>query len=359
MRDMINLTPPYNYQTDDYIEYSVFNWFWFKSKQENPPTNILKLNFTTKTRKNIDKFITDDDFTLIQKDEKYSSKNKPYRIDFLYTNIAQDIVIHISSHFLSVKSFSVTFFYLKNNITYVESVKDKLIIKERKKKEVNVKLLAQDCGDYYLTDNTNIKKTDLDLKLFYDDELFETNKLIVSELDKKRSGLYILNGEPGSGKTNYIRHLISQVKKKNIVIIPSYLIGELASPALTRFLISDLSDTIIILEDAEELIMTKNDHRNNGLSNILNISDGILGDMLNIQFIITFNTSRDNVDKALLRSGRLIAEHAFGKLDKDKATAISKNIGKNIVYTEDVILTDIFNEKTTNVVKENKKISFI
>ena len=72
MRDITNLALPYVYQTDDYIEYSVFNWFWLKAS--NPPTNILKLNFTTKTRKNIDKLIDDDSFTFIQKDEKYSSK---------------------------------------------------------------------------------------------------------------------------------------------------------------------------------------------------------------------------------------------------------------------------------------------
>ena len=239
MRDITNLALPYVYQTDDYIEYSVFNWFWLKAS--NPPTNILKLNFTTKTRKNIDKLIDDDSFTFIQKDEKYSSKNKPYRIDFLYTNLTQDIIIHISSHFLNVNSFSIIIYYLKSNLSYIESIKGKLIVKERKKKEINIKLLAQDCGDYYLTDNTNIKKTELDLKLFYDDGLFETNKLIVSELEKKRSGLYILNGIPGSGKTNYIRHLISQIKKKNVIVIPSYLINEIASPSLTRFLISDLS----------------------------------------------------------------------------------------------------------------------
>lgn len=62
------------------------------------------------------------------------------------------------------------------------------------------------------------------------------------------------------------------------------------------------------------------------MSNLLNISDGILGKALNILIIATFNMDRQFIDKALMRKGRLVAEYKFGELTVDKATALVKKL---------------------------------
>ena len=43
------------------------------------------------------------------------------------------------------------------------------------------------------------------------------------------------------------------------------------------------------------------------MSDLLNISDGLLADFLHVQVICTFNHPLSMVDSALLRKGRLIA----------------------------------------------------
>ena len=58
-------------------------------------------------------------------------------------------------------------------------------------------------------------------------------------------------------------------------------------------------------EDAEKVIGDRqNSGSSVGVSNLLNLSDGILGDILNIHVIATFNMDKERIDSALLRKGR-------------------------------------------------------
>ena len=71
-------------------------------------------------------------------------------------------------------------------------------------------------------------------------------------------------------------------------------------------------DSVLIIEDAEKVVRNRNGNGNEtAVSNLLNLSDGILGDCLKTQIVATFNTERQLIDKALLRKGRLIAEYKF------------------------------------------------
>ena len=65
-------------------------------------------------------------------------------------------------------------------------------------------------------------------------------------------------------------------------------------------------NSVLVIEDAERVISDRQGHGSSaGVSNILNLTDGILGDCLNIQIIATFNMARERIDSALLRKGRL------------------------------------------------------
>ena len=70
---------------------------------------------------------------------------------------------------------------------------------------------------------------------------------------------------------------------------------------------------------------------------LLNLTDGIIGDVLGIKLICTFNTSLNNIDKALIRKGRLSLKYEFKKLAKDK---VSNIIGKTV--DKEMTLADIY-----------------
>jgi hypothetical protein len=52
---------------------------------------------------------------------------------------------------------------------------------------------------------------------------------------------------------------------------------------------------------------------------------------------------RKKIDTALLRKGRLIAEHKFDKLKVEDANKLIKHLGMEHIVTEDMTLTEIYN----------------
>ena len=93
------------------------------------------------------------------------------------------------------------------------------------------------------------------------------------------------------------------------------------------------------------------------VSNLLNISDGLLSDCLNVQIICTFNSELNMVDNALLRKGRLIARYEFGKLDVAKAQQLSKHFGFDTIVNKPMTLSEIANQH--EMVFENKQVQVL
>jgi hypothetical protein len=120
----------------------------------------------------------------------------------------------------------------------------------------------------------------------------------------------------------------------------------LSEPSIIPFLM-DQRNTVLIIEDAERVISDREGNGSPaGVSNILNLTDGILGDCLNIQIIATFNMKRERIDQALLRKGRLIAEHKFEKLNVDETNKLLTHLGKDHKVDEGMVLADIYHIDT-------------
>ena len=114
-------------------------------------------------------------------------------------------------------------------------------------------------------------------------------------------------------------------------------------------------NSILIIEDAERVIADREGNGSSaGVSNILNLTDGILGDCLNIQIVATFNMKREKIDQALLRKGRLIAEHKFTALNVDDSNKLLKSLGKEKTVDKPTTLADIYNIDEEVYKTENK-----
>lgn len=187
-----------------------------------------------------------------------------------------------------------------------------------------------------------INRTKLNLDLFYDNDFKPISETIVKRLNQKNDkGIVLLHGLPGTGKTTYLRYLIGKIKKRVLFLSPS-VAGNLMNPDFIQLLI-DHPNTVVIIEDAENIIMDRKQSSTSSVSNLLNISDGLLSDFLNVQLICTFNNALTMVDNALMRKGRLIAKYEFGKLDVAKAQQLSNHFGFDHIISKPMTVAEIAN----------------
>ena len=108
------------------------------------------------------------------------------------------------------------------------------------------------------------------------------------------------------------------------------------------------------MEDAEEIIK-HTENRSAAISNLLNLTDGLLADALNLQFLCTFNCAIDDIDPALLRKGRLELKYNFKALSKENANNLLKHLNKNVEAKNEMTLSEIYNVENDNFVKKVEK----
>ena len=213
-------------------------------------------------------------------------------------------------------------------------------------------------GDYGLElTKMDVKRTKLDLDLFYEDEFKDIHNTIIKRLNKKDDkGIVLLHGIPGTGKTTYLRYLVGKIKKR-VLFVPPDMAAHIVNPELVKLLI-DNPNCVLIIEDAENIIMQRQPGSDSAVSNLLNISDGLLSDFLNVQIICTFNSSLSVVDSALLRKGRLIAKYEFSKLSVPKAQRLSAHAGSDLRVIKPMTVAEIMNQEERSYEQDRPRIGF-
>lgn len=189
----------------------------------------------------------------------------------------------------------------------------------------NVFTLASTSAGFALSKQSVFDVDDFDINLQYNDDFVEIDEELCDFMEnKKKSGIVILHGEKGTGKSTYIRHLINEYPELKFVTIAPEMASYLSDPNFTAFMKNKLANCVMILEDCEAAIASRDDFRSNGsaVSALLNISDGLQGDELGIKFICTYNAEQENVDAALLRKGRLAVEYEFNLLSVEKTAKL-------------------------------------
>ena len=169
------------------------------------------------------------------------------------------------------------------------------------------------------------------------------DKLLEAFTIRKKKGIALLHGLPGTGKSMYIRHLIATLcENRTVVYLPNQLINCITDPGFIP-LMAEYSGAILVIEDADEAIKAR---KNGGgtVDKLLNLADGILSDFLGMQIICTFNNDIATIDEALLRKGRLIIKHEFNKLNIEAAQKLSDKLGFKTTIEEDMTLAEIYNQ---------------
>ena len=288
----------------------------------------------------------EDDFDWDENSQSFKKKDHP---DVLIIHHEKRWIMNIDDSTIRVWS---------NNFDYkalVQSVLEWIPQQKKQSKTASIDLVAFD--NHYYTISSKIKRTDVDFDTHYNDDFKEAYKKTLSFLNEQESGLIVWHGEKGSGKTTAIRHLLTHTDK-NYLLVTNSIAAHMAEPEFVAFMMEN-KDSIFILEDCEQILMNREENRFGGaISNILNMSDGLMSDIFNIKFICTFNTDIENIDEALLRPGRCFVNYEFKQLNKDKAQKLLESLGKSIDKPKDMTLAEIYNYSPTEVKEVRKKIGF-
>ena len=266
----------------------------------------------------------------------YKRQHKKFQFGKTLIIMDNHCVLELHYHYCEI-------LYDGNQSDLAEAIKALVIpFKEKQRRQpLEINLIIQNRGSLELK-AMEIKRTKIDLGLFYEDDFTGVDELIRKRVNQKNDkGIVLLHGLPGTGKTSYLRYLVGKIKKRVLFLSPS-VAGNLMNPDFIELLI-DNPNTVLIIEDAENIIMDRRYHSSSSVSNLLNISDGLLSDFLNVQLICTFNSDLTSIDQALLRKGRLIARYEFGKLGTMKAQKLSEHFGFSHKIDRPMTIAEIAN----------------
>lgn len=203
-----------------------------------------------------------------------------------------------------------------------------------------------------------IKNYDLNIGENYNDDFLEVhNKLTgwASDFKSRNNKLVLLHGEPGSGKTNYIKYILNNIADVKKIYIPPYLVNSIADPTFLP-IIKKEKESILIIEDAEKILINREDASNNSIISILlNLCDGIMADVLNFKIIATFNTDEDKIDSALKRKGRMFLKYRFDSLSEEKTKALFEKVHGEPPPKKRMTLAEIYNDENNFGEKKKEK----
>lgn len=294
---------------------------------------------TVNTALNLEKYLDDNNIPYISGVD-YQFKYYILEDDIcIVFNTAHDTVI-----FISDKSYRVP--------EWFESL---LYFKPEDKKHTYLYVVHSSHG--FTTTELSVNEMDIDIKSNYNDDLPDAE--IKHFLNSDNSGIVILHGEPGTGKSTYIRHLISEIDNRFLYLDTSCF--AYMTDASFINLLMQFKNAVIILEDAENLLKKRELSGAAHIASLLNMTDGLLGDALHFKVLCTFNAKLENIDEAVLRKGRLKTKYQFNKLSKDKVIKLLDKIGiKDEPVSDEATLADIYNiaEKVDFTKKKKKSVGF-
>jgi len=160
--------------------------------------------------------------------------------------------------------------------------------------------------------------------------------------------LTILSGEPGTGKTTLLRSAAAWLSGTHaFYFMPASRFAGVDAGELVTFWVGEhkLSKlrSVLVLEDAESILLRREGDNREKVAALLNLTDGVMGDALGLQFVCTLNSDLTELDPALLRPGRLLAQRVFERLQPDAAERLAAHLGRACPHGRTVSLAELFN----------------
>jgi hypothetical protein len=157
-------------------------------------------------------------------------------------------------------------------------------------------------------------------------------------------------------------------KTHRFYFVPVDNFGLLSSGSLTEFWRSEQRDfpsasKVLVLEDSETLLSERNPERASPVAALLNLTDGLMTQLVRLHLVCTLNCKIEDVDPALLRPGRLRFFKNFERIPRDRAARLAEHYGLKLSDHADFTLAEVFaspnfRKNTSGAHKEKGPVGF-
>lgn len=160
--------------------------------------------------------------------------------------------------------------------------------------------------------------------------------------------LLLLHGPPGCGKSRFILTLLSEWRDwcaASVVTDSDRFFGDATYLNSIVFGANGMRDwLLLVVEDGDDYLnVDARSSKGQAIARLLNIGDGIVGQGINLLTLLTTNVPMDQLNPAIVRPGRALANIHFGPFTAAEASQWCAERGKVTDFEEDdVTLAEMY-----------------
>ena len=190
----------------------------------------------------------------------------------------------------------------------------------------------------------------------YTPDVANQTRELMTGLRDVSNGIAIMHGPPGTGKTHLIRAILTECVKERTPVVCNPPLEFLTKMGMLAQVMTRFESSLVVLEDlGDVLAKTSPTEHIQVYSNLLNVTDGLLSLLSNSIVLMTFNTTIDGINEAILRPGRCLANIHVGKLEATQAheLLVADGLGDLRLSRSAYTLAEVYEIKRQRAIPES------